>query len=174
MGSVSPMKLSTKGRYAVHALVDLALQMRDAHRAPNDISCAPVSLFAISDRQGISQQYLEQLFAKLRRAGIVTSIRGQNGGYLLARPAQNINISEIIDAVDEQINTTRCTPEKGISCMGGTSKCLTHHLWENMEETIRNYLISLSLFDVLENKILPVANFGSVNTLAQGGVHYVS
>ncbi len=133
------MKLSTKGRYAVMALVDLAAQD----------SSLPVTLADIADRQEISLSYLEQLFAKLRRGGLVKSVRGPGGGYLLARPAAETRISEIILAVDEPIRATRCTPGQPFGCRSNKSRCLTHDLWEELGNQIYLYLSSVTLADVV-------------------------
>ncbi len=133
------MKLSTKGRYAVMALVDLAAQE----------SALPVTLADIADRQEISLSYLEQLFAKLRRGGLVKSVRGPGGGYLLARPAAETRISEIILAVDEPIRATRCTPGQPFGCRSNKSRCLTHDLWEELGNQIYLYLSSVTLADVV-------------------------
>ena len=116
------MKLSTKGRYAVMAMVDLA----------QNISGKPVNLAEISDRQAISLSYLEQLFSKLRRAGLVKSVRGPGGGYRLAERAENIRISEVILAVDEPIRTTGCMPGTTAGCIRKSSRCMTHDLWEEL------------------------------------------
>ncbi len=133
------MKLSTKGRYAVMALVDLAAQE----------SSLPVTLADIAERQEISLSYLEQLFAKLRRGGLVKSVRGPGGGYLLARPAAETHISEIILAVDEPIRATRCTPGQPFGCRSNKSRCLTHDLWEELGNQIYLYLSSVTLADVV-------------------------
>lgn len=138
------MKLSTKGRYAVMALVDLA--------ATSD--GRPVSLADIAERQEISLSYLEQLFAKLRRGELVNSVRGPGGGYLLARPASEIAISDVILAVDEPIRTTRCTPGQPVGCRTNQSRCMTHDLWEELGNQIYIYLSSVSLKDVVERRVL--------------------
>lgn len=138
------MKLSTKGRYAVMAMVDLAQH-----------GCgAPVSLAEIAERQEISLSYLEQLFAKLRRGGLVTSVRGPGGGYLLAHNRDETRIADIILAVDEPIHAVRCTPGAAIGCRGDRSRCLTHDLWEELSNQIRLYLSSVSLGDVCEKRVL--------------------
>ena len=136
------MRLSTKGRYAVMALVDLA-------KCSNG---APVSLADIADRQEISLSYLEQLFSKLRKGGLVNSVRGPGGGYLLARPAPDVRISDIILAVDEPIRTTRCQPNSSVGCRSDSSRCLTHDLWAELGNQI--HLSSVSLEDVYEKRIL--------------------
>lgn len=138
------MKLSTKGRYAVLALVDLALNSKS-----QDGQMLPVSLFDIADRQSLSQQYLEQLFSKLRRHAIVHSVRGQQGGYFIAVPLDTLTIARIIDAVDEPIKSTKCNPLSDQGCQGKQTKCLTHHLWTGLENNIRSYLSNITLADVI-------------------------
>ena len=138
------MRLSTKGRYAVMAMVDLA-----RHSAGK-----PVALAEIADRQEISLSYLEQLFAKLRRAGLVGSVRGPGGGYLLARDCTETRVSDIILAVDEPIRATRCHPSSAAGCQSDKSRCLTHDLWEELGNQIHLYLSSVSLADVVGQRIL--------------------
>jgi Rrf2 family iron-sulfur cluster assembly transcriptional regulator len=138
------MRLSTKGRYAVMAMVDLA-----KHSGGN-----PVSLAEIADRQEISLSYLEQLFARLRKGGLVRSVRGPGGGYLLAFPASETRISDVILAVDEPIRATRCTPGAPTGCRGNKSRCMTHDLWEELGNQIHLYLSSVSLADVCERRLL--------------------
>ena len=138
------MRLSTKGRYAVMAMVDLA-----KHSGGD-----PVSLAEIAERQEISLSYLEQLFAKLRKGGLVNSVRGPGGGYLLAFAASETRISDIILAVDEPIRATRCTPGAPVGCRGNKSRCLTHDLWEELGNQIHLYLSSVSLADVCERRLL--------------------
>jgi Rrf2 family transcriptional regulator, iron-sulfur cluster assembly transcription factor len=138
------MRLSTKGRYAVMAMVDLA-----KHSGGE-----PVSLAEIAERQEISLSYLEQLFAKLRKGGLVNSQRGPGGGYLLAFAAAETRISDIILAVDEPIRATRCTPGAPVGCRGNKSRCLTHDLWEELGNQIHLYLSSVSLADVVERRLL--------------------
>ncbi|MDF2095991.1 Rrf2 family transcriptional regulator [Aquibaculum arenosum] len=139
------MKLSTKGRYAVMALVDLA-----AHSAGE-----PVTLAEIAERQGISLSYLEQLFAKLRRAGLVDAIRGPGGGYLMAHPAAQTRVADIILAVDEPIRATRCTPGKPVGCRGDVGRCMTHDLWEELGNQIYLYLSGVSVADVVAGRVAP-------------------
>src|SRR3954470_23517443 len=136
------MRLSTKGRYAVMAMVDLA-------RFSNG---APINLADIAERQEISLAYLEQLFAKLRRSGLVKSVRGPRGGYMLAHDRNNTRISDIILSVDEKIEAVRCTPGAAIGCRGDRSRCLTHDLWEELGRQIHLYLSSVSLGDVCERR----------------------
>lgn len=139
------MKLSTRGRYAVMAMADLAGHMQGSR---------PVPLADISLRQGISLSYLEQLFAKLRRGGLVASARGPGGGYRLARPASETRIADIIVAVDEPIKATRCQDGKSIGCLGKNGRCLTHDLWEELGRQIEVFLESVTLGDVIENRVL--------------------
>jgi len=138
------VKLSTKGRYAVMALVDLASQSDGR----------PVALADIAERQEISLSYLEQLFAKLRRGGLVRSVRGPGGGYLLARAADDTRISDAILAVDEPIRATRCKPGSSAGCRANKSRCLTHDLWEELGNQIHIYLSSVSLADVCNRRVL--------------------
>lgn len=134
------MRLTTKGRFAVTAMVDLALHSGKG----------PVTLSSISDRQKISLSYLEQLFGKLRRNNLVESVRGPGGGYYLARTAPKINIAEIVVAVDEPLDATHCG-ERG-DCSDG-QPCLTHHLWEGLNENIFQYLSAISLQQLLEGQL---------------------
>lgn len=138
------MKLSTKGRYAVMAMVDLAINSNDR----------PVCLADIAERQEISLSYLEQLFAKLRRGGLVKSVRGPGGGYLLAHPAEGMRICDIILAVDEPIRATRCTPGQPFGCRSNKSRCLTHDLWEELGNQIYLYLSSVTVADVVNRRVL--------------------
>ena len=130
------MRLTTKGRFAVTAMLDLAMHAQE---------CA-VSLNAISERQHISLSYLEQLFGKLRRAGLVESVRGPGGGYVLRQSAAEINIAQIIAAAEATLDATQCGG--AANCQDG-SPCLTHDLWENLNKTIDNYLRSITLSCVL-------------------------
>ena len=133
------MKLSSKGRYAVMALADLA------KFDPNE----PVSLRDISLRQGISLDYLEQLFLKLKKNNIVTSIRGIKGGYILSKEASHIKISDIFFAVDEKVKTIGCEKHSKKGCNGKTAKCITHDLWDELEDYINNFFEKKSLRDLL-------------------------
>lgn len=137
------MKLSTKGRYAVMAMVDLAATSEGQ----------PVALADIAERQEISLSYLEQLFAKLRRGGLVRSVRGPGGGYLLARSAGETRVSDVILAVDEPIRATRCTPGSPAGCKSNKARCLTHDLWEELGNQIHLYLGSVSLQDVVARQV---------------------
>lgn len=135
--------LTTKGRYAVMAVLDIAL---------NSFS-KPVILSDIAARQHIALNYLEQIFVKLRRAGIVESVRGPGGGYLLCKEAGDITIDQIIDAAEESIEMTRCAlKEKG--CMPGNAKCQTHDLWEGLGEEIRRYFVGISIQNVMDGSVL--------------------
>jgi len=138
------VKLSTKGRYAVMAMVDLAINSNDR----------PVCLADIAERQEISLSYLEQLFAKLRRGGLVKSVRGPGGGYLLAHPAEGMRICDIILAVDEPIRATRCTPGQPFGCRSNKTRCLTHDLWEELGNQIYLYLSSVTVADVVNRRVL--------------------
>jgi Rrf2 family iron-sulfur cluster assembly transcriptional regulator len=114
----------------------------------------PVALAEIADRQAISLSYLEQLFAKLRRGGLVGSVRGPGGGYLLAHAADATRISDIILAVDEPIRATRCMPGSPKGCTGDTSRCMTHDLWEELGNHIHLFLSSVTLDDVCDKRVL--------------------
>jgi len=140
------VKLSTKGRYAVMAMVDLASSSAEKGRA--------VSLADIAERQEISLSYLEQLFGKLRRCGLVKSVRGPGGGYLLARSYEDLRISDIITAVDETVSATRCISGSAEGCLHDKSRCVTHDLWQELTNQITLYLNSISLADVCERRVL--------------------
>ena len=114
----------------------------------------PIALADVAERQEISLSYLEQLFGKLRRGGLVKSVRGPGGGYLLAFAASDTRISDIILSVDEPIKTTRCTPGSPSGCKSNKSRCLTHDLWEELGNKIHLYLNSISLADVIEDRVL--------------------
>ena len=130
------MKLTTKGRYAVTAMLDLALRYDKG----------AVTLADIAKRQGISLSYLEQLFAKLRRSGLVDSVRGPGGGYTLAMEPNKISVAEIIVAINENIDATRCGGEK--NCHGDET-CLTHQLWEDLSTRIHEFLTGITLGDLV-------------------------
>ncbi|HEY5682785.1 MAG TPA: Fe-S cluster assembly transcriptional regulator IscR [Sulfuricaulis sp.] len=130
------MKLTTKGRYAVTAMLDLALRYDKG----------AVTLADIAKRQGISLSYLEQLFAKLRRSGLVDSVRGPGGGYNLAMAPNKISVAEIIVAINENIDATRCGGEK--NCHGDET-CLTHQLWEDLSVRIHEFLNGITLGDLV-------------------------
>lgn len=140
------MRLTTKGRYAVTAMLDLAFHSQKS----------PVTLTDIATRQTISLSYLEQLFARLRKAGMVTGVRGPGGGYQLSRDPSLINIAEIISAVDEQLDSTKCG---GKANCHSNQPCLTHDLWMGLSEQIHDYLEGISLAEILAR--------GSVAELAE-------
>ncbi|MES2719773.1 MAG: Fe-S cluster assembly transcriptional regulator IscR [Pseudomonadota bacterium] len=133
------MRLTTKGRYAVTAMLDLALHAQKG----------PVSLSDISERQSISVSYLEQLFAKLRKGALVSSVRGPGGGYQLAHEASAIFVADIIDAVDESVDATRCGGQG--DCQQGVT-CLTHELWSDLSEQIHHFLANISLQELLTRR----------------------
>ncbi len=138
------MKLGTRGRYAVMAMVDLA----------NHSGGKPVCLSEIAEREEISLAYLEQLFARLRRHGLVRSVRGPGGGYVLAYTPEATRIADIILAVDEPIRATRCSPARALGCRGDKGRCLTHDLWEELGNHIYLFLSSVSLADVCQRRVL--------------------
>jgi Rrf2 family iron-sulfur cluster assembly transcriptional regulator len=144
------MKLTTKGRFAVTAMLDLALHESLAHDAmangalPSEIK--PVTLAGISDRQRISLSYLEQLFSRLRRQGLVSSVRGPGGGYKLAKNYTDISVADVINAVDEQIDATQCGGHENCRDEG---RCMTHDLWATLNSRILDYLGGISLADMV-------------------------
>jgi len=142
------VKLSTKGRYAVMAMVDLA------KRSQSGQSTAPVTLSDIAERQEISLSYLEQLFSRLRKAGLVNSVRGPGGGYMLARSSAELRIADIVLAVDEPLRATRCQPNSGEGCMSDSSRCQTHDLWEELGNHIYLFLSFVTLDDVCARRVL--------------------
>ena len=140
------MKLSSKGRYAVMALADIARFNQ------ND----PISLRDISLRQGISLVYLEQLFLKLKKNNVVNSIRGKKGGYILSRNASDIKISDIFFAVEEKVKTIGCEKHSNKGCNGKSAKCISHNLWDELEDYINNFFQQRSLGDLInktENRV---------------------
>lgn len=139
------MRLTTKGRYAVTAILDLALHCGQG----------PVSLADISSRQGISLSYLEQLFAKLRRVNLVRSVRGPGGGYYLGATLEDISVAQVVDAVSESLDATRCEG-KG-NCQDG-QVCLTHHLWQDLSEQIHQFLSDITLADLVERRDIQVVS----------------
>jgi len=142
------MELNTRGRYAVMAMADLAKQE----------SSAATSLSAIAARQNLPAAYLEQLFLKLRRAGLVESVRGRHGGYRLGRPAHDISVAEVMLAVEEETRMTSCLGEGSAGCRG-KEKCLTHALWHALGQHIRGFLGNVSLQEVLDG--IPAAARGA-------------
>ena len=135
------MKLTSKGRYAVMALVDLARF--------NNVN--PVSLRDISLRQGISLDYLEQIFSKLKKNEIVKSIRGTQGGYVLNKKPNDIKLTNIFHAVDEKVKTVQCKKDSKKGCNGKATKCITHNLWDELETHINTFFENKSLKDLLNN-----------------------
>lgn len=151
------MLLSTKGRYAVMAIIEVARQS-DAR---------PISLSDIADRLELSLAYLEQLFMKLRRKGLVKSVRGPGGGYVLCRRADAINIGEIMAAVDEPVRMTRCALEADDGCVG-SKRCSTHFLWNALGDHIEEFLASATLADVLHGRYAASRAHISLSKLASG------
>lgn len=137
------MRLTSKGRYAVMAMADLALHGGDERAVP---------LQEVARRQEISLSYLEQLFARMRRAGLVAGVRGPGGGYRLARASTSITIADIIASVNEPIKATRCEEGSAKSCIGRSGRCIAHGLWQEMGDRIHLFLTSVSLADVLEQR----------------------
>ena len=134
------MRLTTKGRFAVTAMIDLALRSGDG----------PVTLAAISERQKISLSYLEQLFGKLRRHGLVDSVRGPGGGYCLARPGVQITVTDIVRAVDEPLDATNCGGHE--NCRDA-ERCMTHDLWATLNAKMYEYLSSVTLAELVEKQL---------------------
>ena len=137
------MRLTSKGRYAVMAMADLAL---------NGGGDRAVPLQDVAQRQEISLSYLEQLFARMRRAGLVAGIRGPGGGYRLAKPIEETSVADIILAVNEPIKTTRCRDGSTKSCQGKAGRCIAHDLWAEMGKRIQEFLSSVSLEDVVTRR----------------------
>jgi Rrf2 family transcriptional regulator, iron-sulfur cluster assembly transcription factor len=135
------MKLTSKGRYAVMALADLAKF--------NSIN--PVSLRDISLRQGISLDFLEQIFSKLKKKNIVKSVRGTNGGYILSNDPAEIKLASILNAVDEKVTTVQCKKDSKKGCNSKTSKCITHNLWDELEVHINDFFKKKNLKDLINN-----------------------
>ena len=134
------MRLTTKARYAVTAMLDLALNAGDG----------PVTLSGVSARQGISLSYLEQLFARLRKSGLVSSSRGPGGGYSLAKPAHNISVVDVITSVDERVDSTGCNGQR--NCRDDNQPCLTHDLWQDLSDQIYSFLSEISLGELVERR----------------------
>ena len=134
------MKLTNKGRYAVMAMADLALYKDNG----------PISLTDISLRQNISLPYLEQIFIKLKNKNLVKSTRGAKGGYILEKPANEIKISNIISAVDEEVKTLNCKKESKKGCNNKSTKCITHNLWDQLDQHINNFFEKVKLQDLVK------------------------
>jgi Rrf2 family iron-sulfur cluster assembly transcriptional regulator len=134
------MKLTTKGRYAVMAMADLALFKDNG----------PTSLTDISLRQNISLPYLEQIFIKLKNKNLVKSTRGAKGGYVLEKPANDIKISNIISAVDEEVKMLNCKKESKKGCNNKSTKCITHNLWDQLDQHINNFFEKVKLQDLIK------------------------
>ena len=142
------MRLTTKGRFAVTAMLDIALhEARSAEAEKDDIK--PITLAGISERQSISLSYLEQLFSRLRRQGLVISVRGPGGGYKLAKNYDEISVAEIINAVDEQIDATQCGGHENCKDEG---RCMTHDLWATLNSKILDSLAGISLADMVASQ----------------------
>ncbi|BDY06366.1 MULTISPECIES: Fe-S cluster assembly transcriptional regulator IscR [Ferrimonas] len=139
------MRLTSKGRYAVTAILDVALHSADG----------PVPLADISERQGISLSYLEQLFAKLRKNGLVSSVRGPGGGYLLGQDPADIAVGMVVHAVDESVDATRCHGKS--NCQSG-ARCLTHSLWGDLSDRIAGFLNGISLADLMSSHDVKVVS----------------
>jgi Rrf2 family iron-sulfur cluster assembly transcriptional regulator len=162
------MQLSTRGRYAIMAMLDLAQLTHEQGEASSNITLA-----MIAERQQISLSYLEQLFAKLRRAGVVASVRGPGGGYSLPRSARQIYLAEIIDAVDEDIDLTRCggmnsaySPAKGEGCVHG-SKCNSHDVWAALGRHMEQFFRKVTLQMVLDGAFSPqLGNAGMLEVMS--------
>lgn len=144
------MNLTTKGRYAVMAMVDLAMHSGGK----------PVVLADIAERQNIALNYLEQIFMRLRKGGIVQSVRGPGGGYILAVNAEELPIARIVVAVDESIKMTRCGNDAKSGCAHNRAKCMTHNLWQGLGNVIFEYLQSISLADVCNKNNTAILVFG--------------
>ena len=141
------MRLSTKGRYAVMAMTDLAAH---GHKAG---ARGAVTLADIAARQQISLPYLEQLFARLRKEGLVESVRGPGGGYRLAKGADATSVAAIVNAVDEPIKAVRCSGEERQGCLKSGERCATHALWDDLDRHIEGFLASVSLADVVSGRV---------------------
>lgn len=158
------MRLGAKGRYAVMAMADLARHGASPNSTPLEAAAAEaVCLADIAERQEISLAYLEQLFARLRRAGLVKSVRGPGGGYRLARPAEAISVAAVVQAVDEPLQATRCDAKTDAGCLSKGERCATHHLWAALGEEIEHFLDGVSLADVVGRRVLRRAKAADVS-----------
>ncbi|MDX1341920.1 MAG: Fe-S cluster assembly transcriptional regulator IscR [Reinekea sp.] len=152
------MKLTTKGRYAVTAMLDLALNEQKG----------PINLADISERQGISLSYLEQLFSKLRKQGLVSSVRGPGGGYRLGSSTGEISVASVVDAVSESMDATKCQGKSG--CQNGEI-CLTHHLWQDLSQQIHAFLDDITLQDLVERNEIRAVNERQNRKLSQSSTY---
>lgn len=158
------MRLTTKGRYAVTAMLDLAIHSRRG----------PISLAEISERQGISLSYLEQLFAKLRKHNLVASTRGPGGGYRISRELSAVAIADIISAVDESVDATHCGGKENCRTHGNQrGRCLTHDLWAELSQQIEGFLSGISLQDLIDRQPLETSPIAE-QPLVQQQNSYVS
>lgn len=148
---INRMRLSTKARYAVTAMVDVALEE----------GSGPVSLTAIAERQELPLAYLEQLFGKLRKAGLVKSSRGSAGGYVLGHQPKDVRILDIIAAVDTPLKATRCDHQSPSGCRATGKRCLTHDLWDELGAVVQQFLTRITLADVCEKRIAGLGRFGA-------------
>lgn len=133
------MMLTTKSRYAVMAMVDIAI---------NAESEKPVKLAEIAGRQEIALNYLEQIFTLLKQAGLVKSVKGPGGGYVISKASSEITVADVVEAVDESVEMTRCASHKKEGCMKESARCVTHDIWEGLTDQIRAYLSSITLADI--------------------------
>lgn len=139
------MQLTTKARYAVMAMVDIAVLEKERGETP-------IKLAEIADRQAIALNYLEQIFGKLKKAGLVSAVKGPGGGYHIANGANSTRIMDIVEAVEEPMEMTRCNPEKDTGCMPDRAQCITHELWKGLTANIKDYLTARTLEDVIAEK----------------------
>ena len=146
------MKLGTKAQYAVMAMAELAFYA----------SRGPVRLADIAQRQALPVSYLEQIFVRLRKKGLIKSVRGYQGGYILAQRPDHLRVSDILQAVEEKIKTTRCSVKSVIGCQGKSGKCLTHDFWARLEANIEDYLSSVTLHDLCALHLKSVSSSSSV------------
>ena len=151
------MRLTTKGRFAVTAMIDLALRGGDG----------PVTLAGISERQNISLSYLEQLFGKLRRHHLVDSVRGPGGGYCLSRPSAQITVADIVRAVDEPLDATQCGGKQNCH---DEQRCMTHHLWSNLNKRMYAYLDSVSLSALVKREVKPDADMAVLKSIRRRAI----
>ena len=151
------MRLTTKGRFAVTAMIDLAGRQSDG----------PVTLAGIAERQKISLSYLEQLFGKLRRHGLVNSVRGPGGGYRLALDSNAITVADIIIAVDEPLDATQCGGKQNCH---DEQRCMTHHLWSNLNKRMYAYLDSVSLSALVKREVKPDADMAVLKNIRRRAI----